>query len=206
MELEMFPNCQTIKVPMSQRITISTNMQFRIKSFKIKLPQLRGFALREIIKSDLEKQIGTLRRKHKYRYGYRKITAILKQGMRIYHKTVQRIMQKNHWQCRVQVKKRQEYGAAVCRGSEYFGTGLYSERPLKNSQRISRTCLMDRNNCICPVYWTCTMEKSLLPALEKSKILPLSYIHLTSSQYCLRTVFYIVTKAPCILLMSIRKP
>ncbi len=31
-------------------------------------------------KYHLEKQIGTLCREHKYRYGYRKITAILKKG------------------------------------------------------------------------------------------------------------------------------
>ncbi|MER3123769.1 IS3 family transposase, partial [Bacillus altitudinis] len=31
-------------------------------------------------KRQLEKQVGTLCRKHKYRYGYRKITAILKMG------------------------------------------------------------------------------------------------------------------------------
>ncbi|MEC3750882.1 IS3 family transposase, partial [Bacillus safensis] len=47
---------------------------------------------------------------HKYRYGYRKITAILKVKMRINHKTVQRIMQKNQWQCRVKMKKRKKNG------------------------------------------------------------------------------------------------
>ncbi|WP_024426227.1 IS3 family transposase, partial [Bacillus safensis] len=51
-------------------------------------------------KKQLEEQIGTLCREHKYRYGYRKITAILKMRMHINHKTVQRIMQKNQWQCR----------------------------------------------------------------------------------------------------------
>ncbi|RJS60747.1 IS3 family transposase [Bacillus sp. PK3_68] len=58
----------------------------------------------------VERKIGTLCRDHKFRYGYRKITALLKREMSINHKAVQRVMQKYGWQCRVKVKKRKRTG------------------------------------------------------------------------------------------------
>ncbi|WP_373365410.1 IS3 family transposase [Lysinibacillus sphaericus] len=42
---------------------------------------------------------------HKFRYGYRKITALLRQEMRVNHKVVH-IMPKYGWQCHVKMKKR----------------------------------------------------------------------------------------------------
>ncbi|MEC0252523.1 IS3 family transposase [Bacillus halotolerans] len=82
-------------------------------------------------KCDLEKQIGTLCREHKYRYGYRKITAILKKGMRINHKTVQRIMQKNQWQCCVKVKKRKRNGQPCAVADNVLDRNFQSDRPLE---------------------------------------------------------------------------
>ncbi|MEC0279977.1 IS3 family transposase [Bacillus halotolerans] len=82
-------------------------------------------------KCDLEKQIGTLCREHKYRYGYRKITAILKKGMRINHKTVQRIMQKNQWQCRVKLKKRKRNGQPCAVADNVLDRNFQSDRPLE---------------------------------------------------------------------------
>ncbi|WP_404841524.1 IS3 family transposase [Bacillus velezensis] len=79
----------------------------------------------------LEKQIGTLCREHKYRYGYRKITAILKKGMRMNHKTVQRIMQKNQWQCRVKVKKRKKNGQPYAVAENILDRNFQSDRPLE---------------------------------------------------------------------------
>ena len=58
----------------------------------------------------LEKRVGELCKANKYRYGYRKITAILRQDRVVNHKAVQRIMQKYGWQCRVKVKKRKQTG------------------------------------------------------------------------------------------------
>jgi len=58
----------------------------------------------------LEEKIRELCIVNKYRYGYRKITAILRNDQRINHKAVQRIMQKYNWQCRVKVKKRKQTG------------------------------------------------------------------------------------------------
>ncbi|MUT65616.1 IS3 family transposase [Paenibacillus sp. NEAU-GSW1] len=47
---------------------------------------------------------------HKYRYGYRKVTALLRVDQVINHKRVQRIMQREGLQCRVRVKKRKPTG------------------------------------------------------------------------------------------------
>ncbi|WP_416042833.1 IS3 family transposase [Bacillus halotolerans] len=82
-------------------------------------------------KCHLEKQIGTLCREHKYRYGYRKITAILKKEMRINHKTVQRIMQKNQWQCRVKVKKRKKNGQPYAVVDNILDRNFQSDHPLE---------------------------------------------------------------------------
>ncbi|QNH39940.1 IS3 family transposase [Bacillus sp. PAMC26543] len=82
-------------------------------------------------KCHLEKQIGTLCREHKYRYGYRKITAILKKGMRINYKTVQRIMQKNQWQCRVKVKKRKKNGQPYAVVDNILDRNFQSDHPLE---------------------------------------------------------------------------
>ncbi|WP_336183282.1 IS3 family transposase [Bacillus sp. 205(2023)] len=82
-------------------------------------------------KCHLKKQIGTLCREHKYRYGYRKITAILKKEMRINHKTVQRIMQKNQWQCRVKVKKRKKNGQPYAVVDNILNRNFQSDHPLE---------------------------------------------------------------------------
>nr|WP_127510492.1 MULTISPECIES: IS3 family transposase [Paenibacillus] len=47
---------------------------------------------------------------HRFRYGYRKITALLQKEQSINHKRVQRIMQREGLQCRVRVKKRKPTG------------------------------------------------------------------------------------------------
>ncbi len=79
----------------------------------------------------LEKLVGTLCRKHKYRYVYRKITAILKMRMRINHKNVLRIMQKNQWQCRVKMKKRKKNGQPYAVAGNILDRNFQSDRPLE---------------------------------------------------------------------------
>lgn len=54
-----------------------------------------------------DQQIGDLCKLHKFRYGYRKITELFKV---ISEKTVERVMQKYGWQCRVKVKQRKRTG------------------------------------------------------------------------------------------------
>jgi len=61
-------------------------------------------------KDYMVEKIRELCRQHKFRYGYRKITALLRREHRINHKRVQRIMQNEGLQCRVKVKKRKPTG------------------------------------------------------------------------------------------------
>ncbi|MGO0062169.1 IS3 family transposase [Brevibacillus fluminis] len=58
----------------------------------------------------LVEKIRELCTQHKFRYGYRKITALLRTQQKINHKCVQDIMQREQLQCRVRVKKRKPTG------------------------------------------------------------------------------------------------
>ncbi len=48
-----------------------------------------------------------------FRYGYRKITALMNRERRVSKNTIQRIMQKNNWQCRVKLRRRKERGNLI---------------------------------------------------------------------------------------------
>lgn len=78
-----------------------------------------------------EKAIRELCVKHKFRYGYRKITAILRQEQRINHKAVQRIMQKYGWQCRVKVKKRKQTGQPYMIAPNTMNREFTAKKPLE---------------------------------------------------------------------------
>ncbi len=58
----------------------------------------------------LTEKIRQLCTQHKFRYGYRKITALLQKEQPSHHKRVQRIMQREGLQCRVRMKKRRLTG------------------------------------------------------------------------------------------------
>ncbi len=60
--------------------------------------------------TELELDIQRLCLENKYRYGYRKITALLNREKKVSKNTVQRIMQKYNWNCKVKVKKRKKMG------------------------------------------------------------------------------------------------
>lgn len=60
--------------------------------------------------NSLVEKIRELCTQHKFRYGYRKITALLRTQQTINHKCVQDIMQREQLQCRVRVKKRKPTG------------------------------------------------------------------------------------------------
>ncbi|SCV40566.1 Mobile element protein [Bacillus subtilis] len=51
--------------------------------------------------------------------------------MRIKHKTVQRIMQKNQWQCQVKVKKRKKNGQPYAVVDNILDRNFKSDRPLE---------------------------------------------------------------------------
>lgn len=60
--------------------------------------------------TSLELDIQKLCIENGYRYGYRKITATLNRKRNVSKNTVQRIMQKYNWNCKVKVKKRKKIG------------------------------------------------------------------------------------------------
>jgi len=70
-------------------------------------------------KEERDQQIGDLCKAHKFRYGYRKIAAIYPEAC---EKTVQRIMQKYGWQCKVKVKKTQAYWTTSLYCGKLIGT------------------------------------------------------------------------------------
>ncbi|PGN55056.1 IS3 family transposase [Priestia megaterium] len=79
----------------------------------------------------MEQQIGEQCQKHKFRYGYRKITALLNRTMKINHKFVQRVMQKYGWQCRVKRKKRKQTGQAYQVAENVLNREFQADRPLQ---------------------------------------------------------------------------
>ena len=56
----------------------------------------------------------------------------IKKRMCINHKTVQRIMQKNQWQCRVKVKKRKKNGQPYAVVDNILDRNFQSDHPLEN--------------------------------------------------------------------------
>ena len=79
----------------------------------------------------IERRIGELCRAHKFQYGYRKITALLRQEIRVNHKVVQRIMQKYGWQCRVKVKKRKQTGQPYYIADNLLNRNFEATAPLQ---------------------------------------------------------------------------
>lgn len=58
----------------------------------------------------LEQRIRYLCKQNRFRYGYRKIAALINQECKVNKNTVQKIMQKYNWNCRVKMKKRHKIG------------------------------------------------------------------------------------------------
>ncbi|OAH59185.1 tail length tape measure protein [Domibacillus aminovorans] len=85
----------------------------------------------ETSRQAIERKIGTLCQENKFRYGYRKITALLNQEIPINHKAVQRVMQKYGWQCRVKVKKRKQTGQPYYIADNLLGRNFQTDKPLQ---------------------------------------------------------------------------
>lgn len=68
---------------------------------------------------------------HKFRYGYRKITALLQLEQTINHKRVQRIMQSEGLQCRVRMKKRKTTGQPIPSAENLLKRQFHAEKPLQ---------------------------------------------------------------------------
>lgn len=82
--------------------------------------------------SPLELEIKDLCTANKFRYGYRTIHGLLNQaGRKVNRKTVQRIMQKYGWNCRVKVKKRKQTGQPHYVASNLLNRDFTAEAPLR---------------------------------------------------------------------------
>ncbi|OKP75728.1 tail length tape measure protein [Paenibacillus helianthi] len=68
---------------------------------------------------------------HKFRYGYRKITALLRAEEPINHKRVQRIMQREGLQCRVRMKKRKTTGQPAQPAEHLLKRQFHAAAPLQ---------------------------------------------------------------------------
>ncbi|AXH99704.1 IS3 family transposase [Sporosarcina sp. PTS2304] len=79
-------------------------------------------------KEERDQQIGNLCKKNKFRYGYRMI-ASLYPG--VSEKTVQRVMQKNGWQCRVKMKKRKRTGQPAYVAPNIVSRDFTATQPLE---------------------------------------------------------------------------
>lgn len=77
----------------------------------------------------IEKRVGELCKETHYTYGYRKITALIRREELVNSKRIQRIMQVNHWNCRVRVKKTQRPGTAHYRTKNYLARQFQSGAP-----------------------------------------------------------------------------
>ncbi|WP_277587044.1 IS3 family transposase [Psychrobacillus antarcticus] len=75
-----------------------------------------------------DQQIGDLCKQHKFRYGYRKIAALYPG---VCMKTVQSIMQKYGWQCRVKVKKRKRTGQPAYVAQNLLARDFSASKPLE---------------------------------------------------------------------------
>lgn len=88
----------------------------------------RKTADRHTPKEERDQQIGDLCKKNKFRYGYRRI-ASLSPG--VSEKTVQRVMQKNGWQCRVKMKKRKRTGQPAYVAPNIVSRDFTATQPLE---------------------------------------------------------------------------
>lgn len=83
---------------------------------------------KQTAKEERDRQIGDLCKKYKFRYGYRKIASLYPGAC---EKTVQRVMQKNGWQCRVKVKKRKRIGQPAYIASNILERDFRANKPLE---------------------------------------------------------------------------
>lgn len=83
----------------------------------------------ELTKTEI--QVIEICKKHHYRYGYRKITALLRRDFLINKNTVQRIMQKHQCQCHVKPKKYAKYEHQPIVMDNVLNRNFKAHRPLE---------------------------------------------------------------------------
>jgi len=80
----------------------------------------------------LEKKIGQICKDNNFTYGYRKICNVINRDSEqpINHKRVQRIMQKNNWNCRARAKKEQKLGKPYYITDNILNRNFKTDKPL----------------------------------------------------------------------------
>lgn len=81
--------------------------------------------------SDKERIVVRLCKENKFRYGYRKITALARKEIVINKNTVQKIMQKFECQCRVKIKRNKKYQFQSIVSENQLNRDFKSIRPLE---------------------------------------------------------------------------
>lgn len=79
----------------------------------------------------LEEAVRSLCVAHKFRYGYRKIAALINREYKVSKSKIQKIMQKYHWNCRVKTKKRNPVGQPYKVVENKLNRDFASEVPFK---------------------------------------------------------------------------
>lgn len=82
-------------------------------------------------KDHVVEKVRELCMQHKFRYGYRKVTALLRLEQAINHKRVQRIMQREGLQCRVRIKKRKPTGQPAYLAEHLLKREFQAHLPMK---------------------------------------------------------------------------
>ncbi|MGG4345001.1 IS3 family transposase [Paenibacillus lautus] len=96
---------------------------------------------------------------HKFRYGYRKITALLRMERKINHKRVQRIMQREGLQCRVKVKKRKPTGQPAYIAEHLLKRQFEADAPMQKLVTDITICRLAERRYTCRASWTCLTER-----------------------------------------------
>lgn len=83
--------------------------------------------------TEKEELIKSLCEKHNFTFGYRKITALIRRSQVINKNTVQKIMRKYGWSCRVKVKKKQnkKIGSSHLVYDNILNRNFHSESPMR---------------------------------------------------------------------------
>lgn len=81
--------------------------------------------------TELEAAIQRVCVENKFRYGYRKVAALITPSRKVSKNTVQRIMQKYHWNCRVKPKKHRKVGTPYKVYENKLNREFTAEAPLK---------------------------------------------------------------------------
>lgn len=120
--------------------------------------------------SEDEREIIELCKKHRFTYGYRKITVLLnrKNNKTINHKKVQRIMQKHNLNCKVRVKKSKRPGNPYYKTHNLLNRNFKAEKPLE--VLLTDITYLAFGNTMLYLSWMLTMVKLWHIKLAKTKI------------------------------------